>query len=103
MPVYLIHSTVPVGGPGRTGAQHYLGYCRPGGLASRLEQHRRGRNTHGLVKAFLAAGGKLLVTRVWRNGDQAFERRMKRNGQLARQCPICNPRRPMVLPPVPAV
>lgn len=103
MPVYLLHSTVPIGGQGRAGAQHYLGYCRPGGLANRLEQHRRGRNTHGLVKAFLAAGGKLLVTRVWREGNQAMERRIKSNGHLERKCPICNPRLPMDLPPVPAI
>ena len=101
MPVYLLHSTIPVGGSGRAGARHYLGYCRPGNLAARLEQHRKGRNTHGVVRAFLAAGGKLLVSRVWRDGDRALERRLKLNGQIARKCPICNPRIPMELPPIP--
>jgi hypothetical protein len=87
--LYLLHSTVAVGGSGSSGARHYVGYCREGNELKRLEQHRKRKSGSNLVKAFLDNGGELLLARTWRGATRKDERWIKTNGHLARFCPIC--------------
>lgn len=69
-------------------AGHYLGYARS--IATRLGHHRAGgRRASPLLRAQLAAGGEILLARVWLGGDRVLERRMKNGGGLSRYCPIC--------------
>lgn len=93
--LYLLHSTVPVGGTGSNSARHYLGWCQENGLARRLRQHRTGTKGAALTRAFRQAGGTLLLARTWPMGDRTLERRIKRQHNLPRWCPLCNPDGPL--------
>lgn len=74
-------------------AGHYLGFCEPGNLADRLDQHARGAGGR-LPRAVAAAGISWRLVAVWR-GTRDDERRLKRNGGGARFCHECasRPRR----------
>jgi hypothetical protein len=87
--LYLLHSTVAIGGNGSAGARHYVGYCREGTELNRLEQHRKRKSKSKLVHAFLDRGGELLLARIWRGATREDERWVKKNGHLARFCPLC--------------
>jgi len=89
MAVYLLHSTVPIGGPGRNGARHYTGFCREGRLAERLREHRSGRGGVAIVNAYLEAGGDLLVGGYWPGEKRADERRRKNGGNSRKACLVC--------------
>lgn len=84
--VYLLHFDRPF-----HHARHYLGYTRD--LDRRIAEHRSlGRNTHhSLMRALARAGIGFTVARVWEDGDQQLERRLKRMKMGPRLCPICNP------------
>lgn len=68
------------------GARHYLGYSTH--LEARLGAHARGRGSV-LTRALVRARGAFTCVRVWPDGTQALERRLKRSGP-ARLCPACS-------------
>ena len=80
--LYLIHLE-----PRYKHAGHYLGYTR-GHWVDRVQRHVAGHGSP-LIRAALAAGCKLSVTRVWRHGTRTDERRLKNGGGLSRHCPVC--------------
>jgi hypothetical protein len=94
--VYLIHFDVPLGdlcNP-RGRAQHYIGYTED--LEQRLEQHRNG-NGSAIMAAVSEAGIPWRLVRVW-EGGRDVERRLKRQHNAPRLCPICRRGRQAVLP-----
>jgi hypothetical protein len=103
--LYLLHATLPVGGTGSNGAQHYLGYSpSPATLALRLQRHREGRGAC-LTRAMMQVSGqKLLLANVW-EGTREDERTLKRRRNMSALCPICNPDAPSgsVTTPLPSL
>lgn len=86
----MLHSTVRLGGDGRTGAAHYVGWCEEENLLRRLRQHQTGTADCAITRAFVKAGGELHLVAVWPNRTRDDERRMKRGGNFARACWMCN-------------
>jgi hypothetical protein len=41
------------------------------------------------VRAAIAAGCKVYLSRIYPAGDRRFERRLKKRGGASRRCPIC--------------
>lgn len=80
--VYLIHFEHPY-----KHAQHYLGYCEPGGLIKRLARHRRGAGSR-LMEIVTKAGIRWHCVRVYKNADRTEERRLK-NYHRVDLCPVC--------------
>jgi len=87
--LYLLHSTVRLGSTGRNSAIHYVGYTEPEHLQERLHQHRIGHSGVKIVAAYLRAGGKLLHTGLWMDGQKTDERRVKQHGHLEERCAYC--------------
>jgi len=83
--VYLIHFDRDY-----KGCCHYLGFCKDGNMEKRLERHRAG-NGAKLLRALNIAGINYKVVRIWEDGDQNFERRLKNQKNAKRYCPVCNP------------
>ena len=71
-------------------AGHYLGWAAD--LDSRLAAHRAGAGAR-LTSVVKGAGIDWSLAAATWSGDRALERRIKRNGGLARCCPICGGRR----------
>lgn len=69
-------------------AGHYLGYadCIPRRVREHLEVPSK---ASPLLRAALANGCRLTVTRVWLGLGRDDERRMKRRGGLSIWCPTC--------------
>ncbi|HXF62870.1 MAG TPA: hypothetical protein VNK95_14695 [Caldilineaceae bacterium] len=82
MSVYLIHLE-----PAYKHARHYLGYADD--VHSRLALHRMGQGSR-LCQVAVEAGCKLILARVWEDGDRSLERRLKNRKAAPRLCPICN-------------
>ena len=81
--LYLFHLDPPYEHAG-----HYLGWAS--NLARRVGEQRRGTGRSSpLLRAQLAAGGEILLARVWEGESRTTERRMKNQGGLSRHCPIC--------------
>lgn len=87
--IYLLHSTVPLGGQGRAGARHYLGSCLEDRLELRMFEHLTGKSGVKIVHAYLEAGATLILARTWPDGSRALERYLKRMGHFSDLCPIC--------------
>lgn len=87
--LYLLHSTVRLGTTGRNSAIHYVGYTEPEHLQERLHQHRIGHSGVKIIAAYLRAGGKLLHTGLWMEGQKTDERRVKQHGHLEERCAYC--------------
>ena len=87
--IYLLHSNVRLGTPGRGGAQHYLGLCLDSRLEQRMVDHLRNRNSAKIVQAYLERGATLTLARTWPEGTQALERYLKRQGHISDLCPVC--------------
>lgn len=69
-------------------AQHYIGWVSDRrGLARRLEEHRRGRGAR-IMAAIVRAGIDFHLVAIW-HGSRAFERRLKRQKNASRLCPVC--------------
>lgn len=69
-------------------AGHRLGWSDD--MQRRVGEHlSTGRKSSPLVRAQLAAGGAVVLARVWQHGDRTLEARLKRQGGLSRHCPIC--------------
>lgn len=84
MPVYLIHFDKPL-----AHARHYIGYVTTmGNLEKRMEYHRTGNGSR-LMWAVTLAGIEWRVVRVWENGTQGDERRLKRGKNGPKLCPVC--------------
>jgi predicted GIY-YIG superfamily endonuclease len=68
-------------------AGHYLGFTE--NLSRRMDQHRAGTGARltGVIKE---AGLGFNVARLWEGGRE-LERRLKRQHNSPRLCPICNP------------
>ena len=81
--VYLLHFERPISS--RHTCQHYIGYTDD--LARRMQAHRAGNGAR-LVEVAAERGIGFEIVRVWR-GDRAFERRLKRQHNGPRLCPIC--------------
>jgi predicted GIY-YIG superfamily endonuclease len=79
---YLLHFSKPY-----KHAKHYLGSADD--LFARLQQHNAGQGAR-LTQVVREAGIDLILARTW-NGDRSFERRLKRQHNSPRLCPICNP------------
>ena len=86
--VYLIHFEQPIGDLSNPHgqAQHYLGYTD--NLEQRIQRHRSG-NGSALMAAVADAGIGWSVVRTW-PGDRSTERKLKRQHNNARFCPVCN-------------
>jgi hypothetical protein len=87
--IYLIHSSVSLGGPGRTGARHYIGYCQDGRLGERMIEHLSGKNAAKIMSAFLERGASLTLARTWPDGGPSLERYLKKAGHFNDLCPLC--------------
>jgi hypothetical protein len=90
--VYLLHLTqVMPRGIARNGkplqAGHYVGYTQLN-LELRLTHHRNGTGAR-MLQVCRERGGDWVVARVWPDGDRVWERRIKRQKNAARLCPIC--------------
>ncbi len=79
--VYLIHFDEPY-----MHARHYLGYST--NLDARLEAHRLGQGAR-LLEVVSDAGIGYTVVRVWEGADRNFERRLKKQKNSPRLCPVC--------------
>lgn len=85
--VYLLHLE-----PGYRHARHYLGWTALR-VSQRVAQHlAAGSRSSPLIKAALAAGSSVEISRTWPGGDRTLERRLKRQGGLSRHCPTCRER-----------
>ena len=86
--VYLIHFEHPY-----YRAQHYLGYTNgKGSLEQRIERHRAGDGAK-LLRAVSQADINFEVVRVWDGESREFERKLKRQKNAWRLCPICRDER----------
>ena len=81
---YLIHFDKPVGH-----AQHYLGWSKYSDPHRRVEHHFNGRGSR-LTKAVKEAGIKMILVRIWKDGDRQLERYLKKKKASSRICPMCN-------------
>ena len=79
--VYLIHFSRKLHHAG-----HYLGYAS--NLDNRIERHRSGDGAK-LLRAVQEAGIDWEVVRTW-EGDRTLERRLKRQKNAGKLCPICS-------------
>lgn len=79
--VYLIHFDEKL-----KHAQHYLGSTD--NLEQRLERHRSGNGAR-LMEVIMQAGITWQLARTW-EGGRDVEKRLKRQKNSPRLCPICN-------------
>ncbi len=79
--VYLIHFDKPY-----RHARHYLGYTND--LDARLAAHASGNGAR-LMEVIANAGITWQLARTW-VGERSLERRLKRQKNSPRLCPICN-------------
>lgn len=79
--VYLIHFSKKYKHAG-----HYVGYTTD--INARLAAHKKGNGAR-LMRVVTEAGIDWELVRVWEDGDQKFERSLKKKGNISRKCPIC--------------
>jgi predicted GIY-YIG superfamily endonuclease len=80
--VYLLHFVQP-----HKHARHYLGCTKD--LFVRIQQHKAGRGAR-LTQVVLESGNDFFLVRTWDGGRQT-ERRLKRQKNSPRFCPVCTP------------
>lgn len=78
---YLIHFEPPY-----KHARHYLGFAED--VLRRVDEHRAGQGAR-LTQVAAQAGCKLVLARVWPNGDRQLERKLKRRKEAPCLCPVC--------------
>ena len=85
--VYLLHLDEPLGDINNPHgyAWHYIGYTE--NLRERLRRHRNG-NGSAMMAAAAERGIGFTLVRVW-IGDKDLEKRLKRQHNARRFCPIC--------------
>jgi hypothetical protein len=81
---YLLHFVRP-----HKHAKHYLGTTKD--LLTRLQLHKVGKGAR-LTQVVLENGNDFYLVRTW-DGGRPTERRLKRQKNSPRLCPICNPPR----------
>jgi hypothetical protein len=86
MIIYLLHFDTKL-----HHAQHYLG-CTGGSLRDRMRRHATGNGAR-LVEVITQAGITWRIARTWR-GNWNTEKKLKRQHNSPRFCPICNARVP---------
>lgn len=91
--IYLIHFDTPYPRDDRSPVRHYLGWSSSGPhsrgmIRRRLDAHARGTGSR-LMRAVSLAGIGWRVVRIWPHGDRTQERRLKRQRNLSRFCPVC--------------
>ncbi len=82
MVIYLLHIQPPY-----KHARHYLGVAED--LDARLKLHQAGRGAR-LTQVSIENGCTLKLVRTW-SGNRVEERRLKRQKNSPRFCPLCNP------------
>lgn len=85
MAVYLVHFDRPIS-PNHT-CMHYIGYAE--NVEKRVEYHRKGKSKVRLFEVAKERGIGFVVSRVWEEGDKAFERKLKNRKNHKKLCPIC--------------
>lgn len=84
--LYLLHLE-----PRYRHAGHYLGWSTD--IAARVHEHNAaGAKASPLIRAALAAGCRITLTRVWLGQGRTRERQLKRQGGLGQVCPVCKAR-----------
>ena len=84
--VYLLHFDPPY-----KHAQHYIGWTSKD-VDERLLRHvKQGKNPRGskLVYHAVKAGCKITISKVWKDKDRDFERKLKNRKNSRRLCNIC--------------
>ena len=79
--VYLLHFERP-----HRHARHYLGWSRD--LDARIAAHRKGQGAR-LLEVIISSGNDFVVVRTWPSAARSEERRLKRQHNTPRHCPIC--------------
>lgn len=93
MTVYLLHITPPF-----KHARHYIGFTTDDDAKRRTGEHKRGtKKGSPLIRAALAAGCVIKVTKVWPGADRDFERKLKNRKNASKFCPCCNSRRAVAI------
>lgn len=96
--LYLNHFDRPYPRDARGDVQHYLGFVNAysrgsvGLYQARQRYHQAGRGSR-LLAAVAAKGIGWRTVRVWWDGDKTLERKLKRQRNLPRLCPICRGKR----------
>lgn len=80
--LYLLHFDPPF-----KHAKHYLGWAKK--IASRVQKHQAGTSRARLTCVAAAAGVTMTLVRTWPGATRVDEARIKRQGGLARSCPVC--------------
>ena len=94
--VYLIHFDKPLGDLANTRgqAQHYLGFTDD--LDARMEAHASGNGAR-LMEVVNEAGISWQLVKTW-DGGRGLERKLKRQHNTPRLCPVCRLGRQRTLP-----
>ena len=83
--VYLLHFESKIAAQKR----HYIGFT-PGTIASRFKKHSDGKGNTQLTEFASKRGVGCVLAKVWENSPSEFERKLKREKNLKRHCPICS-------------
>lgn len=87
--VYIIHFSQRLSNR----ARHYVGFVYGDSLADvkhRFREHVTGqKNGAKIIKAALAAGISLKITRIYHAVDMDIEKRIKRQKNTWKHCPVC--------------
>ena len=67
-------------------AKHYIGFTKD--VNKRLSRHRKGQGAR-LIEVVYQAGIEANLARTWENVDRHFERKLKKQKNSKRLCPIC--------------
>ena len=82
--VYLLHFESKVAGQKR----HYVGFT-PLAAATRFKKHSSGEGDTQLGNFASKKGIGCVLAKVWENTPSEFERKLKREKNLKRHCPLC--------------
>lgn len=81
---YLLHIEPPY-----KRAKHYLGWTKADDSPTRrFDTHLAGRGSP-LIKAAIAAGSTVTISRTWAKASRTDERALKNQKNAPRFCPIC--------------
>jgi len=80
--IYLLHFDQPL-----AHARHYMGFTFD--LERRLDEHARGNGNARIMEVLAERGITFTLARTW-EGPQRLERRLKRQKNAPRFCPLCN-------------
>ena len=81
--VYLLHYEKPI-----RGKKHYLGFTMKK-VAMRLQEHNSGWYGSQMTNLAVQNGSECVLARTWEGVSVQFEKKLKREKNLKRHCPIC--------------